>query len=159
VRGQPPRDGGQWRINFSRVEWRFDIGAGRYVRSKDRREDNWVWSPRGVVDMHWPETWGYVQFSTAAPGTASFRPDAAGPAKHLLHRIYHAQKAFKKEHARFARSLAELNLADLHDATLADPPVLETQADRFRASVDVKLPDGGRQCWHIREDSRVWSAP
>jgi hypothetical protein len=153
-----PRDGEQWRINFSRVEWRFDIVDGKYVRRKDRREDNWVWSPQGVVSMHQPETWGYVQFSTAAPGTAMFRPDAAGPAKHLLHRIYHAQKAFAKEHGRCARSLDELKLADLKDATLAGPPVLEAQADRFRATVEVKLP-GGRKRWHIREDSRVWSDP
>ncbi len=154
-----PRDGDQWRMNFSRVEWRFEIVKGKYVRRRDRREDNWVWSPQGVVDMHRPETWGYVQFSTAAPGTAAFRPDPAGPAKHLLQRIYYAQKAFLKEHDRYVRSLAELKLTDLHDATLAGPPVLEAQADRFRASVDVKLPDGGRQRWHIREDSRVWSGP
>jgi eukaryotic-like serine/threonine-protein kinase len=156
--GSAPRDGEQWRINFSRVQWRFDTVAGKYVRRKDRREDNWVWSPQGVVDMHQPETWGYVQFSTAAPGAAAFRPDPAGPAKHLLHRIYYAQKTFKKEHGRYARSLAELKLADAREATLAGPPVLKAEADRFRATADVKLPGGGRQRWHIREDSRVWSA-
>ncbi len=156
---RPPRDGEQWRLNFSRVEWRFDIVAGRYVRRTDRREDNWVWSPQGVVDMHRPETWGYVQFSTAAPGTAAFRPDPAGPAKHLLHRIYHAQKAFAKERGRYARSLAELKYADLHDGTLAGRPLLEADDDHFRATVDVQLPGGRGQRWHIREDSRVWSDP
>jgi hypothetical protein len=157
--GSAPRDGEQWRLNFSRVEWHFDIVAGRYVRRLDVREDNWVWSPQGVVSMHQPERWGHVQFSTAAPGTAAFRPDPAGPAKHLLHHIYHAQKAFAKAHGRFAGSLEELKLAALEDATLSGPPLLKAQADRFRASVDVPLPDGGRQCWHIREDSRLWSDP
>jgi hypothetical protein len=157
--GGVPRDGDQWRINFSRVEWRFDIVAGHYVRREDLPEDNWVWSPQGVVNMHQPETWGYLQFSTAAPGTASFRPDPAGAAKHLLHRIYHAQKAFARDHGRFASGLDELQLADLRDASLAGPPLLEAQADRFRAAVDVKLPDGSRQRWHIREDSRLWSDP
>jgi len=154
-----PRDGDQWRINFSRVEWRFDIVSGKYVRRKDRREDNWVWSPQWVVNMHQPETWGFVQFSTAAPGKTAFRPDPAGPAKHLLHRIYYAQKVFKKAHDRYARSLAELSLANLHDPTLAGPPVLEAEADRFRATVTMKLPDGARQRWHIREDSLVGSTP
>jgi hypothetical protein len=41
--------------------------------------------------------------------------------------------------------------------TLAGPPELEADDDHFRAIADVKLPDGGRQPWHIREDSRVWS--
>ena len=26
------------------------------------KEDNWVWSPQGLVDMHVPERWGVVQF-------------------------------------------------------------------------------------------------
>jgi hypothetical protein len=157
--GIAPRDGDQWRINFSRVQWRFDIVDGKYVKPKNRREDNWVWSPQGAINMHRPETWGYLQFSTAAPGTAKFRPDPAGPAKHLLHRVYHGQKAFAKEHGRYARSLAELKLTDLHDTTLAGPLSLNAQTDRFQATADVRMPDGGRQRWHIREDSLVWSAP
>jgi WD40 repeat protein/serine/threonine protein kinase len=152
----PPKDGNQWRINFSRVEWRWDIVRGKYVRRKDRREDNWVWSPQGVVDMHRPETWGYVQFSTAAPGTAAFRPDPAGPAKHLLHRIYYAQTAFANEHDRYARSLGELGLSGLADETLAGPLLLEANDDHWQATADVKLPDGSKRQWHIREDSRVW---
>ncbi len=47
-----PRVGTEWRLNFSRVEWK----AGQ------AREDNWVWSPQGVVDMHVPERWGWLQF-------------------------------------------------------------------------------------------------
>ena len=142
-------------INFSRVEWHFDIVDGKYVRRKDRREDNWVWSPQGVVEMHRPETWGYVQFSTAAPGTAGFRPDPAGSAKHLLHRIYYAQQKYQKEKGRYGRTLAELGLADLREETLTGPPVLEADDHQFRATVEVKLAGGGRQRWRIREDSLV----
>ena len=76
----PPRDGDQWRVNFSRVEWRHEIVEGQYHKVPKGREDNWVWSPQGVVDMHRPERWGYVQFSTAPPGQATYRPDPAGPA-------------------------------------------------------------------------------
>jgi hypothetical protein len=152
----PPRDGDQWRVNFSRVEWQHEVVGGKYRKVKGRREDNWVWSPQGVVDMHRPETWGYVQFSTAPVGKATFRPDPAEPARHLLHRVYYAEKAYHKEHGRYARTLAELGLAGLTHETLAGPPLLEAGADRFRASLDVRLPGGGRQRWHIRQDSRVW---
>ncbi len=49
----PPHDGTLWRINFSRVEWK----AGQ------AREDNWVWSPQGLIDMHVPEHWGFLRFA------------------------------------------------------------------------------------------------
>ncbi|TDS19083.1 carbohydrate binding protein with CBM9 domain [Maribacter caenipelagi] len=57
-----------WRINFSRVNWDFDLENGRYTRKKDAvgnflPEYNWVWSPQGVINMHEPEHWGYVYFS------------------------------------------------------------------------------------------------
>jgi hypothetical protein len=152
----PPHDGDQWRVNFSRVEWRSDVVDGKYVKVPHRREDNWVWSPQGVVDMHRPEKWGYVQFSTADPGTATFRPDDAGPAKHLLHRVYYAQRAYYEEHGAYAKSLAELGLTDLRDDTLAGPLTLRVDGSGFQATAEVRLAGGRRQHWHIRQDSRVW---
>lgn len=59
----PPRDGETWRVNFSRVEWRHEIVGGQYRRVAGTKEDNWVWSPQGVIDMHRPEHWGVVRFS------------------------------------------------------------------------------------------------
>jgi Carbohydrate family 9 binding domain-like len=152
----PPHDGDQWRVNFSRVEWQHQVTDGKYHRIFDRREDNWVWSPQGVIDMHRPERWGYVQFSAAAPGTVPFRPDPAGPAKHLLHRIYYAEHAFHKEQGRYAPTLVELGLAGLTHESLLGPLQIKAEADHFQASVEVRLP-GGSQHWRIREDSRVWS--
>jgi len=64
----PPGDGDQWRVNFSRVEWRHEIVDGKYRKTPNTKEDNWVWSPQGVVNMHVPEKWGYVRFTTVAAG-------------------------------------------------------------------------------------------
>ncbi len=47
-----PQPGTVWRINFSRVEW----------TPGNPKEDNWVWSPQGVINMHVPERWGYLHF-------------------------------------------------------------------------------------------------
>jgi hypothetical protein len=58
-----PAAGGQWRINFSRVEWQTAIVNGKYVKVPGKPEDNWVWSPQGLIDMHVPEHWGYVDFA------------------------------------------------------------------------------------------------
>ncbi len=56
-----PKPGDEWRMNFSRVEWKTEVVDHKY-RKLPGKEDNWVWSPQGVVDMHRPETWGYVKF-------------------------------------------------------------------------------------------------
>jgi hypothetical protein len=62
-----PKEGEQWRINFSRVQWDHDIIDGKYYRKKENdkylREYNWVWSKQGVINMHEPEKWGFLQFT------------------------------------------------------------------------------------------------
>ncbi len=63
----PPRDGDIWRINFSRVEWQHRVVDGRYEKAPDTRENNWVWSPQGLINMHLPQYWGYLEFSTESP--------------------------------------------------------------------------------------------
>ena len=153
----PPHNGDQWRVNFSRVEWQHEIVAGRYRKVPQRPENNWVWSPQGVINMHRPETWGYVQFSTAESGKALFVRDPAGPAKHLLHRIYYAQHAYREKHQRYAATLAEMGLAGLTHKTLAGPPLLQVDGEHFQATVGVHHPDGKTRSCRIREDSRVWA--
>ena len=76
-RATPPEPGDIWRVNFSRVQWKHEIVDGRYVRvpphgtprptglhsdEYEHPEDNWVWSPQGVVNMHIPSRWGEVVF-------------------------------------------------------------------------------------------------
>jgi len=58
-----PSPGDEWRINFSRVEWQIKIVDGKYEKIPKTPEDNWVWSPQGVINMHVPEKWGYVTFA------------------------------------------------------------------------------------------------
>jgi hypothetical protein len=58
-----PDPGAEWRINFSRVEWRIRVVDGQYEKLPGLKEDNWVWSPQGLVDMHVPERWGWVKFA------------------------------------------------------------------------------------------------
>ena len=74
-----PKDGEQWRINFSRVQWDHDIIDKKYARKKvDKKflpEYNWVWSNQGAINMHIPENWGYLQFSEKnASEKVSFSP-------------------------------------------------------------------------------------
>lgn len=58
----PPNPGDKWKINFSRVQWDLKIEDGNYVKPAGQKEDNWVWSPQGEIDMHLPDRWGWVEF-------------------------------------------------------------------------------------------------
>ncbi len=58
----PPHPSDEWRVNFSRVQWQHEIHEGKYRKIPGTKEDNWVWSPQGVVNMHVPEKWGRVRF-------------------------------------------------------------------------------------------------
>jgi hypothetical protein len=70
----PPAPGDRWRLNFSRVEWDLVVEDGGYRKRRDPAtgeplpERNWVWSPQGLVDMHLPERWGFLEFSGRAAG-------------------------------------------------------------------------------------------
>lgn len=57
-----PKPGDEWRVNFSRVEWRTNLENGKYVKPAGEKEDNWVWSPQGLINMHVPDRWGFVRF-------------------------------------------------------------------------------------------------
>ncbi len=135
-RPAPPHDGDQWRVDFSRVEWQHQIAGGKYQRVPNTHEDNWIWSPPGIVDMHRPERWGYVQFSTAAPGTAHFEPDPTLPDRDALMEIYYHQREFQEKHGQWATKLGELALTP---ETLALQPRLTTTGDLFRASVAAPI--------------------
>jgi len=88
-----PRPGQQWRINFSRVEWRADTAAGAYRKVPGQREDNWVWSPQGMVDMHQPESWGSVTFSARRGLPADTERVAAAPPRPVVLSGYRARLA------------------------------------------------------------------
>src|SRR5262249_24925522 len=111
----------------------------------------------GAINMHLPERWGYLQFSTAAPGSIAVRPDPTGPARHLLHRIYYAQRAYRDRHGQWARSLHQLGLDGLTDSTLLAPPALETAGSLWEARTAVRGRNGRPQRVRIRGDARIWT--
>lgn len=109
-----------WRINFSRVNWDFDIEDGTYSRAKDKNgefkhEYNWVWSPQGVINMHEPEHWGYVYFSEKSPGEDEefYIPDDE-KIKWELYRLYRAQKAYQANNGEWAKNLSLINAESIN---------------------------------------------
>ncbi len=115
-----PQNGDVWKINFSRVEWQTDIIEGNYVPKKNPAtnkklpEYNWVWSPQGIIDMHYPERWGMALFSThKADGTKEkFQLPLEEKFAKYLWLIYYKQHKFSKENGKYATSLSELDVPE-----------------------------------------------
>lgn len=105
-----PQQGDFWRANFSRVQWQHSNIASQYSRKKDNNkllpEDNWVWSPIGLINMHYPERWGYIQF-VEQPNTAVDLPKS-----HTIERftwtIYYLQSIYKKKNKKYSKTLRVL---------------------------------------------------
>jgi len=151
----PPKEGDKWRVNFSRVEWRHEVVDGKYRKVKGYREDNWVWSPQGIVNMHCPEKWGYVQFTRGRPGTVKFTPDPTEPARNILHGVYWSQRDYKRIHGRYASTVGELGIDFGTHGSIVEPVSIELTGDGFRASCVVETPGGTRKTVSIRQDSKV----
>lgn len=161
----PPQDGDQWRINFSRVEWDTTVEAGKYVKvqenGKNKPEHNWVWSPQGVINMHQPEHWGYLQFTTDKPGVVDYKVDPAGVVRTKLMAIYAAQKAFQQREGRYSATLEPLGLnpEDFRITGLSAPVARLTPAG-FEVLMTV-APHAGHpeRTWLIEQDSRLSRRP
>ena len=109
-----PGKGSFYRINFSRVEWLWDVENNIYTKQKDsagRRlpENNWVWSAQGVVNMHYPERWGYVFF--AGDGKSDYQIPEKEAVKKALWLLYYKQQDYYKIHQKYARPLKELQMS------------------------------------------------
>lgn len=155
-RAASPKEGDQWRVGFSRVEWDIEIVDGKYQKVPHHPEHNWIWSPQGIIDMHRPERWGYVQFTSGKPGTVEFKPDAGVAAREALMAIYHAQREFQKRTGKWTATLSELGLKEDALTDLAATPAIKLTKDGFVATAIVKARQGTRETWHVRQDSRLW---
>ena len=110
-----PFNGALWRINFSRVEWDTKAVGGKYIKLTDSMgrnlpEHNWVWSPQGVVDMHYPERWGYLAFNKDVTEKKTFVLPYPEEQKRYLWLVYYQEESLKNQHNTYERSLKKLGL-------------------------------------------------
>ena len=138
-------EGEIWRINFSRVEWDAEITEGKYVKIKDpsgkpRPEHNWVWSPQGVINMHFPERWGYLQFTRNTGPTAPFKMPYQEKQKDPLWLCYYRQKEYLGKNKKYASSLKEIGI-DTRSIMIEDNPntlTMEATGKQFMATITDK---------------------
>ncbi len=159
-RESPPEDGDQWRINFSRVQWKTETNDGYYRKQinpetgKPFPEFNWVWSPQGVINMHYPEMWGFVQFSlkNAGEGTDKFVPNPDEKIKWVLREIYYQQEAHNDLHGSFTDDLDRLKVKDPKIEDVQWPPKIYHGPTSFEVRLSNKNND---RHWSIDQDGQT----
>lgn len=156
-----PQTGEQIRINFSRVQWTTAIDNGQYKKvpipgEKKIREYNWVWAPTGVIDIHRPEFWGFVQFSdiTAGKGEDKFILHPDEEMKWKLRNLYYRQAEYRKALGVYATSSSQLQAEEI--CTSAE--VKQLKIYTTPSSYELILPFEDQR-WHIRQDGLVWKSP
>jgi hypothetical protein len=132
-----PKDAQQWRVNFARAE---------YVSESESHYTSW--SPHGVVNTHLPECFGYVQFTTAAPGTGKFIPDPTASARQMLMELYHAEHNYHRKNHKYAGSIEAMKF-DSHGQKID----LQTTPEGYVASTSA---GEGNRVLSVNQDSRLW---
>lgn len=146
-----------YRVNFSRVNWDFDLTNGVYSRKKDKNgkflhEYNWVWSPTGVINMHLPENWGYVYFSSKEVGSNdTFVIPQDEKIKWKLYELYRANKSFFNKSKRWATSIMDLEASEIIVDGKTIKPTLENHS--FGWNISVVSPFTNTTL-SVREDGR-----
>ncbi|MEJ2482717.1 MAG: carbohydrate-binding family 9-like protein [Gemmatimonadota bacterium] len=138
----PPRPGDRWRLNFSRVDWPVEIRDGETVKRVDPStgetlpERNWVWSPQGLVAMHYPEMWGFLVFADedTEPGDYDLAPRPEERAGWFLRQVYYAQQEYRARTGEWARRPVDLEMETGADFRLAG---MATTPHGFEAWVDL----------------------
>lgn len=144
-RPAPPEADDVWRVNFSRVQWELDATDGDYVKRTDEDgdplpESNWVWSPQGLIAMHYPEMWGFVRFADGEAGEPFVVPEVER-AKWALRTVYYGQRELFERTGGFSERLGDVVPPGGWPEDLP-PPDVQATADGFEAA--LSLADGTR---------------
>ena len=146
-----------WRVNFSRVNWQHDIIDEKYSRKKDENdkflhEYNWVWSPQGVINMHEPEKWGYVYFSSNEVGNdISFTIPQDEKIKWELYKLYRIQKKYFAKHKQWLTSIDSIT----RSAIIVDGETLQPSIENhsYGWAITVKSPFSNK-ILNLKEDGK-----
>ena len=152
-RATPPQAGDQWRLNLCRTQWQHLVEYGVYRRDPAQPEERWVWSAVGVGDIHRPERWGVIQFSSQPAGAKDkFLTDPVAQGRMVLMQIYYLQKSwFDKNHRYLEQEELRERLGALGE--LLERLVLTSRG--YEAWVLSPSPLGPRRRIGITQDSRI----
>lgn len=130
-----PKVGDFYRVNFSRVQWTVDVKDGKYEKTinpetgRSLPEDNWVWAKTGLINIHYPELWGFVFFVN---DNESFEVPDDEKIKWELRKLYYAQHKYFDENGEFCKDISVLTNGE----DLKINPTVETTKNCFEIHCD-----------------------
>ena len=163
-----PKDGEIWKINFSRVQWETEIQAYSYKKIPGKPEHNWVWSPQGLIAMHYPEMWGNVRFIeryslfNKNKFELTDEQETETKAEWILRQFYYGMKYTREKTGRHPRDLNELyralrieNISDIYPENFPYAnPEMSLFGNYYIISMESRKT--GIRNMLIREDGKVW---
>ena len=124
-----PKAGDYYRFNLSRVQWKAEVVDGQYQRTINPEtgrpfpEDNWVYAPTGLVNIHYPELWAFLVF---ADDTTSFAIPEHEHIKWELRKEYYAQREFYEKNGAYSNAVLTHSPYEI---------IVETTTSMFQAYV------------------------
>lgn len=129
-----------WRMNFSRVQWQLEVSNGTYTRKKDKDsgkllpERYTVWSPQGIVNLHYPERYGYVMFADSI-SSKGFLSESTENLKQTLWKYYYLQQQYRRDNGKYANTMDQL------DAMAPELTAIKS------ANADIRMFVNEKQFW------------
>lgn len=131
------KSGTIWRMNFSRVHWQHDAINGTYSKKRDPSSGRFlperytVWSPQGILNLHFPERWGYVLFADSVT-SSGFLSETMENLKLNLWKYYYLQQIYKTRNKKYAVDISLLN------ALLVETPKVTEKGIEIKMSATEK---------------------
>lgn len=141
------------RVNFSRVEWQHEVVNGKYDRKKGADgkylpEDNWVWTPTGLVAMHMPERWGYVLLAPQGADTSTLTalPEDDAICRFLWMLFYAQEDQWNANH-RYYDKVEQMGLQKSDWALLPGGFTVTLETTKRTYQITAQSPSG--EAWVI----------
>ncbi|MFT3748140.1 MAG: carbohydrate-binding family 9-like protein [Agriterribacter sp.] len=148
-----------WRVNFSRVQWDTEIMNGKYKKKTNASgrplpEHNWVWSPQGIINMHYPERWGYIRFAgkDEKPGNDAFVFSEAETVKKYLWLLYYKQKDYQRRNKSYAKTLTALGIPELITAKAGNKYTFKLEANTAQFTGII---NNDKEGWVIDHNGKI----
>lgn len=151
----------RFRINFLRTNFDFEVKDGVYTKALDNNGKAFpphysCWTPQGIINMHYPERWGYTIFSEIAAEnkTRTFELPYSEKQRKYLWLVYYKQKEFYKKNKRYATNLYDLNFTEGNIEIDGKINILTLEATNNRFLIQIK-EDGEEKTTSLDQDGLV----